>query len=368
MDPSFPTADGLVTSDLEEASDRVRAVAGRRRRSLAWLVDYLVVMVPGLTLVFFVANYLMTDVYGLGGAVVARAVQWFTHRKTFGLGDAAFNEWVNFALPLVLALLAVPLAQFAYQGIMLAWRGRTIGMMLADVRVETNRTRAPLRRGAAVVRAALTTFVETGLVAAALVLIFIGQFRLGLALWSVAIFIFWADAVPALAKSRRTLIDRMVGAIAVRRGLYAAAARTISTSAVVATKAVSSGATVAAQAVSATATVAGRRAADAAVTAGRAVTDAAAVTGDLVRQGTAALTQTAAVQHVLDSRAVAQAQAIGAAGADRARELGGRAADRARSLGGTARGLWRQRRESRPELPAAPEAAAMIEEAAEPEH
>jgi RDD family protein len=376
MDQRFPDEHAFVPADpgtpnSNETESRQRAVAGRRRRILAWLVDYLIIMLPGLGAVAFVVAGLIQTLPGFVGSVAAnagwsRVVQLFTQRRGFRLGDVAADEWVNYALPLLLVLVIIPAAQFAYLGIMLAWRRRTIGMMLADIRVESLRTRAPLRRGGAMVRAALTTFVETGLVAVALVLMVIGQFSLGLVLWGAAVVAFWLDAIVAIGGGRRTLIDRLVGAVAVRSGVYASAARAVSTTAVVAAQSVSATAVVAAQSVSATAAataqtvsagavVAGRRAADAAATAGRAVSDAAAVGGELMRQGTAALAQTAPVQHLLDSRTATQVQAIGAAGADRAREFGGQAADRARQLGGATRSLWRQRRDARPELPAAPD-------------
>ncbi len=337
--PARSSGNGVnAAAGLEVATDGVRAVARRRRRFVAWLVDYLVVIVPGLGLVAFVVASLIQGLPAFVGAVAAhagwsRVVQLFTHRSTFGLGNAAADEWVAYVLPLLIALVAVPVLQFMYQGIMLTWRRRTIGMMIADIRVDANRTKVPLGRGAAMLRAAATTFVETGLMAVALVTMVVGQFTLGVGLWGIAVLAFWANALAAVGPSRRTIIDRMAGAVVVRRGLYA----------------------VAAHAVSATASIAGRRAADAALTAGRVVSDAAAVTGDLAHLGVAALARTAPLRQVLDSPAIAQAQAISTAGAERARELGGQAADRARVLGGRARTMWRDRETARADTAGIPQ-------------
>ena len=84
---------------------------------------------------------------------------------------------------------------------MFIWRRRTIGMMIADLGLHSNRTHAPLRRGAAVRRAAATTFVETGLVAIALALMVVGQFMVGLGLWGVAVIAFWPTRSPRSARA-----------------------------------------------------------------------------------------------------------------------------------------------------------------------
>jgi hypothetical protein len=275
MDPSQDAA--------TDAPPATPALAGRRRRLFAWLIDYLIVMAPGLALVAFAVASLAQSLPGFVGAVAAeagwsRVVRLFTHRAGAGLGDNAAQEWLLFAAPLLVALLAVPLLQFLYLTGMLGWRGRTLGMVAADVRAVRSVDFARLRRGRAMRRAAATTVVETGLVGAALALMVIGFMTIGLVLWGAAIVFFWLNVMVALGPRRRSLVDRLSGVQLVRGGLYAAVGRT--------------------------AAVAGRRGSQAALTAGRTVADAAAATGDLARQ---------VARRLHDSRTAAQA--IGAAAA-----------------------------------------------------
>ena len=222
----------IAATGVDSSAHRTRVPAGRPRRVVAWLVDYLVVIGPGLALVAFAVASMIQTLPGFVGAVAAdagwsRLVQLFVHHAASGIGAVAADEWVTYAFPLIGALIAVPVLQFAYQGTMFIWRRRTIGMMIADLGLHSNRTHAPLRRGAAVRRAAATTFVETGLVAIALALMVVGQFMVGLGLWGVAVIAFWADALAAFGPGRRTIIDRMVGAVVVRRGLYPVAVATV---------------------------------------------------------------------------------------------------------------------------------------------
>jgi len=129
---------------------RVRATSSRPRRTFAWIIDYLIVMLPGLALVGFVATTTVQRPPAFVGAVTAetgwsRVIRLFTSNgaiglDVIGLGDAEAREWLVFVLPLAAALLAVPLFQFLYHGITLAWRGRTIGMVVADIRVDATAT------------------------------------------------------------------------------------------------------------------------------------------------------------------------------------------------------------------------------------
>lgn len=346
----------LTSEPAPVPEDRVRALSGRPRRTFAWGIDYLIVMVPGLALIGFVVATMLQSLPAFLGAVAAeagwsRVVHLFTSNGALGLSDAAAREWLVFALPLIVALLVVPFLQFLYQGVMLAWRGRTFGMMIADIRIESTATRERVRFGPAVTRAALRTLIETGLVGVALVLMLFGLFRVGALLWGAAVILFWLDVLAVLGRSRRTLIDRLAGTAVVRTSAYATAARGIAAGAATVGRHGAALMAAATRAATEVTTAAGRGA----LATGRAISDAAAVTGDLARQGADALTRSTAVRQALDSEAAAQAQAIAASGAERARQLGGEAAERVRDLGGRAadsaqrlgeqtRRLWRERR------------------------
>lgn len=290
------------------------------------------------------------------GAIAAeagwsRVVHLFTSNGAVGLGEAAAREWLVFCLPLIVALLAVPLFQFLYHTIMLAGRGRTIGMLVTDIRIDATTTRDRIWIGRAMARSALKTLIEAGLVGLALVVMLLGLFRVGLLLWGTAMGLFVLSLLPVLGSSRRTLIDRCVGSVVVRTSIYATVAHGIAAGATMIRERGSAVLAAATRAASEATTAVGRGAR----AAGRAISDATAITDDLARQGAHALAHSNPVRHALESEAATQAQAIVAAGAERARQIGADTADRVRDLGGRAterfqslgrhtRRLWRERR------------------------
>jgi len=350
----------VLPRDSAEPATEVPVTSGRRRRVVGWLVDYLVVMVPGLAFVAFTAIHVVNSLPGYVGAVAAHAgwarlTQLFTtHGTTAVLREAAGDEWFELVLPLIVGLLAVPVLQFVYHAILVGWRGRTLGMMVVDVTTGTGPERTRPRAGAALGRAMLITLVETGIIAVALTLFVLGQFFLGALAWTAALALFWLDLLVALAPARRTLIDRLTGTVVVRRNLYAAIGqqtagltRRASAAAVAASRQTASVAASAGQTLAVAATSAGHAVAEAATSAGLVLVDAAAVTGNIARQGAQHIVHSAPVQGVLESRAGQRAQEIGAAGVERAKELGERAGEHARRLGGRVGQLWQERRAAR---------------------
>jgi hypothetical protein len=336
--------------DAESVEALGLAPASLVRRVLGWLVDYLIVMIPGLTIVTFAVIDVVQSLPGYVGSVAAevgwsRLIHLVTHHgaEVGGIRAAASDEWLNLAAPLIGALLLVPAFQFAYHAIFLTWRGRTVGKMLADARVGTTpsgKSRPSVR--SALRRAFGTTLIETGILAVALVLVTVGQLTLGSIVWGAAVIAFWMNALSALGGRHRTVIDRVSGTVVVRSALYAQAAERTG-------EIVRRG--------SEAAVGASRATAQAAVTAGRATADAAAVAGQLAREGAEAFAKSAPVQQVLSSRAAQQAQAIGAAGADKARELSSQAAGRARLFGRKVREKYEERQAKRALPEASPERA-----------
>jgi hypothetical protein len=327
------------------------------RRAIGWLVDYVIVMVPGLALVVLAMATIVQGLPAYVGAVggefgwgrlvrliIHSGVEATTLRSTFSA------EWIGFMMPLLGALLVVPVLQCAYQLTFLLWRGRTVGMMLVDVRIGMPGSDAPRpARNRVLRRALLTTGLETGLLGVALFAVVLGQFGAGIALWGIAVLAFWLNALPAVGPSRRTIVDRLAGTVVVRTSMYADLAER--------TAGLARGASITAASVgrkaSDIAEAAGRRTSRTAITAGQSLADAAAVAGDLARQGAEAVTGSTQVQQILNSQAAQQAQAIGAVGVDRARQLGDRAAGRVREVSGRARQMWQARREGgQPEIEA----------------
>jgi uncharacterized RDD family membrane protein YckC len=236
--------------------------AGIGRRLLGWGIDYLIVMVPGMILVglgtWSLVRGLPAYVGGVAADVgVSRLFSLVTHRggEGRGVGAVASGAWLGLALPLIVALLAVPLLQFLYQATLLAWRGRTVGKIVADTRVAA--TAAPRF---ALKRALATAFVETGLVGFGLALAVYGEFTLGVLVLFVATVVWWVNLLPALGSRHRTVVDRVARTAVLRGELYAQVA---ARSAELARRG------------SAAAITTGRRTSDAAVVAGRMGADAA---------------------------------------------------------------------------------------------
>ncbi len=320
----------------------VPAAASIRRRVLGWSIDYAVVMIPGLTLVTLALVGLVHALPGYVGAVGAdvgwsQLMRLIIHHSgdTHVVRAAAADEWTAFARPLIGALLAVPLLQFAYHATLLSWPGRTIGKIVTDTRVDRTRTDGTPRRYPLALRRALTTtVVETGLVGVALAAITLGHFYIGGAIWGLAVVAFWINAFVLLGPRRRTLVDRLAGTVVVRTAIYKDVAERVRA------LEVSRRTTDAALAVR-------DQTSDLAVATGRMTFDAAAVAGQLVREGAGAIVGNTTLQQALNSRAGQQAQAITAAGAGKARELGGQAAGSAHLLGDRAQQAWKARRSQR---------------------
>ncbi|PXX58749.1 putative RDD family membrane protein YckC [Nocardia tenerifensis] len=117
------------------------------------------------------------------------------------------------------AFVVLVLSVFAYQFAALAWKGRTLGKFLLDIRVHSlTDSRGRLSRWQAARRAAASTVVDVGLYSAACVALLAGKFVLSLVLWVAAVSALVLNAVPLAGG--RTAIDRLAGTTVVRAGLY----------------------------------------------------------------------------------------------------------------------------------------------------
>lgn len=101
----------------------------RGRRLLARIIDWLIIFVP----VYLIAVPLVHSGYDYGG----------TADSTFSSGN---GYWVGFAGWIV---------YFLYEGLMLSWRGQTVGKMALRIRVATLRNGAVPDAGAAWARSAV---------------------------------------------------------------------------------------------------------------------------------------------------------------------------------------------------------------------
>ena len=195
------------------------------RRTLGWFIDTMTVMVPAGVLVGLAVVTVAPGLPAYLGAVAGEVgrsspLGLFTHRGqgAAGVGDLAADEWGIVAMPLIGALLLVPMIQFLYLSVLLGWRGRTLGQMLVDLRIGRMGMDFPRPRRARTLRWAFgTTVVESGLTAVALVALLVGEFRIAALLVAVAVAAFWINACVVVGPRRRTIVDRLCGTVLVRR-------------------------------------------------------------------------------------------------------------------------------------------------------
>lgn len=389
VDLAFVTVRQYLVMDIDQpAPPTALAVASLTRRALAWFIDYLVVMVPGATLVGLA---LMSLVHGLPAylGAVGGQVGWAHLLKLFTqhgselarLGTAATHEWIPYVIPVLGALALVPVLQFGYHAISLAWRGRTFGKFVTDTRVGVTSVGASRVSGRRALRRALaTTVLETGLVGTAFIVVTIGQFRIGMLIWAVAIAAFWLNAFTALGRRHRTIVDRISGTTVVRTALHAKVADTtteiagaatrktaeiaaaathktaeIATAATYKTAEVAVAATYKTAEIAVTAThktadlaiAAKDRTTAGAVKAAQVSADAASVVGELTLSGMRAIADTKVIKQVVASDAAAQARQLGEAGMVQARNLGEQATGKIKRLGGRFTDGLRQRQSNR---------------------
>jgi len=199
------------------------------RRLLAWLVDFgIVVAIAGL-LAF--VTYLrisallsvlpagassVSGLLGSHGHVTARGVQIGVH--------VGLSLWHHAALYALEAFALLIVFTFAYQFSTLAWRGRTLGKTLLDLRVGPKASGVLTHKQAAI-RAAATTVFDVGLFTVACCLLMEGSFVLAVFAWLVAVFVFWVNVAVTLVGRRRSLSDRIAGTCVVTGRMYAEAAR-----------------------------------------------------------------------------------------------------------------------------------------------
>jgi uncharacterized RDD family membrane protein YckC len=317
------------------------------RRAMAWAIDFLIVLVPSVALLIAALTSLVHALPGyVGGVASTGLVNVIMHHGegVGGLGAAASEEWTSFVQPLVWSLLAVPVIQFGYHGLSLAWRGRTLGAITMGVRVGAATDPTGLLRARALRRAFLTTLIESGFLCLALAVVTIGQLSIGGLLVTAAVLAFWLNLVMLLGPRRRTMVDRFAGTVVVRSARFGAAA-------VTGPAAVSSwpasvpalrpadpprALTSEPPATGPSATGPSATGPSATGRAGQAAADAAAVAGQLARERAESIARSRPVQQALNSPT-----------GQRAQELGARASDSARRLGGRAQSMWTERQRRR---------------------
>ncbi|WP_328596489.1 RDD family protein, partial [Streptomyces apricus] len=188
----------------------VRAAVGRR--VVAWAVDFALVLVAAYLLALLTFHRiaeLLTDVPGLsalGGWELLGADGDARHRA----GQLALSLWQQVVLLVVEAFVLLVMGTFVYHWAALALTGRTLGKKLLGLGV------APRTGRAAALRAAVTTVTDVGCFALACCLLVAGALVMAVAVWALAVALFWANALAALSPRGRTLADRIAGTCVVR--------------------------------------------------------------------------------------------------------------------------------------------------------
>ncbi|MFI0352755.1 RDD family protein [Actinomadura sp. 9N407] len=204
-----------------EAVARVRVW----RRAAAWSIDFALVIAVAVAL----GAWTWTRIGALITSVPALA-----EKSAWGLlssrGDVK-GASVDFGLSLwgtasgyvVQAFAALVLIAFLYHFAALTWKGRTLGKLALDLRVEPS-GRDRLGKGQALARAASAGVADVGLYALACCLLLRGDFVLSVTLWVLAVAVFWLNALPVLFPGNRTFTDRVTGTRVARSHLLRAAA------------------------------------------------------------------------------------------------------------------------------------------------
>ncbi|MGC8918214.1 RDD family protein [Streptomyces sp. PG2] len=187
---------------------------GKGRRLAAWLVDFALVITAAVLLGFLTAqriSALTTDVTGLAGSGVWHIVT--SHGDLGGTaGRMGTSVWSSVVLYVREAFAALVVLTFAYQFAALALTHRTLGKLLLGLRVSGLRPgRLGYRRAA--VRAAVTTVADVGCFAVACCALVGGDLVFSVLCWTVAVAVFWLNALPVPVGRRCSLADRFAGTV-----------------------------------------------------------------------------------------------------------------------------------------------------------
>lgn len=198
---------------------------GLGRRAGAWLIDFGLVLAAAValgSLTWWRISALLTDAPGLAQQGVWQVV---TSRGDIKGASTDFGTslWDSVSGYVVQAFAALVLIVFAYQFAALAWKGRTLGKLALDLRVDAHR-KPRLSKKQACTRAIAATITDIGLYALACYLLLQGEFFLSILCWVLAVAAFWVNVLPLFLPGRRTLHDQLAGTRVARAHLLRVAA------------------------------------------------------------------------------------------------------------------------------------------------
>jgi uncharacterized RDD family membrane protein YckC len=198
------------------------------RRMTAWLIDFALTLTMAGLIVGTAASVVFDSLRSTGQDI---GLSLFWHllvsggRDVQGTAEGILQHQLDrIVFVLVIGLMLAALAQFLYQFVSLAWRGRTPGKAVLDLQVRRSDHRPPTR-AQALRRAFVTTTSELGLFSIACALLVSGELVLSMMVWVVATLAFWANNLPGLLPSHRSLADVLAGTIVVRTRMLQAMGR-----------------------------------------------------------------------------------------------------------------------------------------------
>lgn len=193
------------------------------RQLAGWIADFALI-VGVAALLAWVTHYRTTDYLSSWPELTQTGVRdvlgsrgdWGGAGKQFGTD--VVRQVLIFVIQAFVALIVVT---FAYRFVSLAWKGCTVGKMLADVRVAPRlRPDSGLGAWPAAARAFGSTMTDVGIYSIACIALLAGEFALSFVLWLVAVGVLTVNAVFLAGPGRRTLIDRLAGTVVIRAGRY----------------------------------------------------------------------------------------------------------------------------------------------------
>ncbi|WP_067814861.1 RDD family protein [Nocardia inohanensis] len=191
------------------------------RQVAGWAIDFAILLGVAAILTW-VTHYRIAD-YLTSVPDLAQTGAWDVlgaHGDWGGAGKAFGRDVVDQVLSDVIeAFAALILIAGAYRFVSLAWKDRTAGQMLLDLRVgprfEPERA-LDIRRS--MVRATVSTVIDVGLYSVACIALLEGEFALSFVLWLAAVVVLLVNAV--LLARGRSLSDRIAGTVVLPAGLY----------------------------------------------------------------------------------------------------------------------------------------------------
>jgi hypothetical protein len=190
------------------------------RRATAWFIDFALVLALAAALAVLTFHRISALVADVPELATRGGLDLLTSRGDVIAASEGFGVslWDKAVLYVEEAFGLLIVVTFLYQWACLSFAGRTIGKGLLGLKVTPSLPRR------AAVRAAVTTAADIAVYAVACVLLIEGEFLLSVAVWALAVAVFFLNALPVFSPTRRSLADRLAGTAVTGLGIRTGAA------------------------------------------------------------------------------------------------------------------------------------------------